>query len=419
VWYRHLAFPLTQLANAGIALILWVLVGRLADTQAQRVAISSYAFGTPASLAANLGIAYVLPNAFRSEEAELRNVAGPWSTPLRIALMSSSLVCLAGVFMSLLPGLSYPMQITAATLAMAGMTAAGVTLAQIGRIVGKLGFAIAGQFAVPATAGIWLITIYVSEDETQVVRVFCTLAATLLAIFVYLSRPYLAQYPRDSELLKRLMTASAILMPHLLLFGVVIQGVRISAAVGNGGPGEVQTAHMFMLAVSIGLTLLASINAYVAPNLQAMSESAYTRHLNRALIIFAASGVGSVVGVCLAIWIFGKLSFLPDVDANCYIYAAIALLSIAAYYSISAQSMRHLQTGNLTLSSAGGAIALVAPTILSVDLDFNDMVANFAGSTLVLVWLMTVRATVGQCEIRCSLAIPSILGLIWISTFFL
>lgn len=97
-------------------------------------------------------------------------------------------------------------------------------------------------------------------------------------------------------------------------------------------------------------------------------------------------------------------------------YVGIALLSIATYYSMSAQWLRQMQTQPLTIASASGAVALVVPPLLGRQLGFGDLVANFAASTLVLVWVMVAIALVRGSGIRFSVILPLALVVTWGAT---
>lgn len=417
-WWRHAVFPVSQLASAGLTLILWLIIGQLTDTQAKDVAIGSYALGVPASLLVTLGIPFVLPNTFRSTAGDSRHNSGPWSVPLRIALIFSVSIGTAGVFQSALPANSHNKELAAATLAMAGAIAAGIAAAQVGRAAGRLELVIAGQLAVPATAVAWLAAIHASDDRAQRIRIACALMLSCQLALAFLLRRYLGKFPIDSAVLRQLFIAAALLIPHLLMFGVIIQGARIVAVIGGKPPIVVDTAHTLMLAFSVGLTFLASINSYIAPHLQAKPDDAYPLTLLRSLRIYSFAAIGSVVAVWLTLWIFNKASLLTGVTVAIYAYAAIALVSVCTYYSISAQWMRSLRTVPLTIASTLGAITLVAPTVLGAQLSLDRLVANFAAACIVLPVVITIisRLSREQIRIRFSVWVLLALTILWALT---
>jgi len=417
-WWRHAVFPASQLASAGLTLVLWLIIGQLTDTEAKDVAIGSYALGVPASLVVTLGIPFVLPNTFRSAGGDSRHNSGPWSIPLGIALVFSVSIGTAGVFQSALPANTHNEELIAATLAMAGAIAAGIATAQVGRAAGQLNLVIAGQLAVPATAVAWLAAIHTSEDRAQRIRIACALMFSCQAILAFLLRRYLGKCPTDSAGLRRLIMAAALLIPHLLMFGVIIQGARIVAVIGGKPAIVVDTAHTLMLAFSVGLTFLASINSYVAPHLQATPDDAYSTTLNRSLRIYSLAVIGSVIAVWLTLWIFNRASLLTGVTVANYAYIAIALASVGTYYSISAQWVRELKTAPLTIASTVGATTLVAPTIFGAQFSLDGIVANFAAACITLPAVITIISRVSRdhIRIRFSIWIPIALTILWALT---
>lgn len=416
--WRHGVYPLSQISNAGLTLVLWLTIGHLADTEAKQVAISSYTFGVPGSLIATLGIAFVLPNTFRSTASDQRTGPGPWSKPLRIALAASSLVCAAGIALCLLPTQTYKVQVTGATMTMAATIAVGIAGAQVGRTANRLWLVLVGQFAVPLTAIIWLVSIWAGGSDETRVRLACFLMALCLGLLVVPLAPYLGGHHTDAETLRPLLVASVVLLPHLLMFGIVVQGVRLLAVVGGKPPEFIQGAHVLMLAVSVGLTLLASINSYVAPNLQSAADENYATRLRGALRIYSAAALGAVLSVWGAIWIFGRISLLTSINLTGYLYVGISLVSVAAYYSVSAQCMRDLNTKPLTVASTSSAIILVLPTLLGAKLTFNGMLSNFAMATLALALIMSlIGALQRDRNTRFSISIPLLLSALWVFAY--
>lgn len=417
-WQRHSAYPLSQVANASLALFLWLIIGTLSKTDAREVAISSYALGVPASLMATLGIAFVLPNTFRATALTERNGPGPWSKPLWIAVAASAIFCAAGTALCIVPGPTHKL-LAGTTMTMAAFIAVGTAVAQVGRTVGQLWLTLAGQLAVPTTAFIWLISIYLFETDTSRIRVAGFLMTGGWALLALTLAPFLGKYHATAAAWQPLIVASATLLPHLLMFGVLLQGVRILAVLAAKPPEFVQTAHVLMLAVSGGLTLLASINSYIAPYLQSASEATYRKKLHASLRIYTSAAIAVVMGVWLAIWAFTKASLLADTSGATYFYVAIALLSVAAYYSMSAQWMRHLNTTPLIVASTCSAATLTIPTLIGAQLSLDGMVCNFAIAALVLSAIMSfIGVLLRDCEIRFWTWLPVALGIFLVLTFF-
>lgn len=417
--WRSAVFPLSQIASAGIALALWLVIGELANSSVRQIAISSYAFGVPGSLVASLGISYVLPNTFRSTAVGQRRGGGPWSKPLRVALGVSALISAGGAILSFVPDASYRVHVVAASLAVAGTIATGVTVAQVGRTTDRLGLAMLGQFMVPAVAAIWLTSYYISDSDVQQIRLSCTLMLGCAALLASLLVPYLRRCERgDDEDLNRLFRAAGILLPHLLLFGILMQGVRIIAVIDGSSSDEVGDAHNLMLAVSVGYTLLASINSYVAPRLQAVREDEYSEELSKALKVYAVAGVAGVICVWTTIGLFSLGSFLSEIDLATYVFVAASLIAIAAYYSMSAQFMRILRTAPLTMASAVGVLTLTIPVAVGAQLTFDRSVSNMAAAALTLLVVMTMFSYFEKnANIRRSIWLPAALAAAWGATF--
>lgn len=377
---RPAFFPVSQIVSAGTALVAWLIIGAKVDPTDQEIAIASYAIGAPVGLVASLGIAYLLPNLFRGAALGPRGNSGPWSRPTRIAILSCAVCYVAGIVL-----LSFSQWRTAAVsgsaLVVAAVLGLSVLVAQIGRSVDSLGLTVLGLCGAPTVSLAWLAALsFVPQSHAAFV------AAALMSAWVLVQLALLVPFVRSagrgvSE--SGLLSRSLPLVPHLLFFGLLMQGVRAVALV-DGDAVTLSDAHNLMLIISIGMTLLASINGYLSPKLQASSEADLAGRLDSSMTVYAVSGIAAAAVTVIAYVSMASAGVIRPAASDTAGMVAYCVIAASAYYSISSQFLRDFSTVPLAISSGAAAGGLLLPGVF-LDIDLDDALVCFSASMTILV----------------------------------
>lgn len=409
---RAIWFPLSQVLSAAAALSGWLALSVTAPSSDQVVPIGSYTFGVPGGLVASLGIAYVVPNYFRDHGAADRRGTGPWSTPARVAVASCLAVDGAGLLALVASEGRTPWLTTAAACAVAALLALGVLLAQIGRASDRIGLTVAGLATSPGVAAIWLGAVVALDGRTA-----ATVAAVLAMVVgsglvVACLRPYLGRTGGTPGVVGHVLRAALPMVPHLVCFGILVQGVRVVAIFGDDA--ELTTdAHQVMLVISVGLTLLASVNSYLGPRLQSAARPDYPRLRAAATRAFVVAGPATGLVVLAGLWgtsVLGLVSL--DARGVTFVAAAYVAAAFAAYYSLSAQFVRELMTVPLAAASALALAALLAIAAALPLRDLDQMLGAYAAAVTVLVAVLLALAVATSRRQRDRYALGGLVPLV-------
>lgn len=359
---RRQLFPLAQIGAAGLAFLLWGLMSVRLSAGSQLIPVRSFTAAVPLSLTLSLGVSYLLPNLYRGTDPSLRRVRGPWSGALSISMVLPAALAMGGLGAALIPSTSPRLDLIVAVISSSASLAFGVLTAQIGRIVERLRLVLLGVSAPVILPALWLAVRELDLGTGATVVFASAQALYCLACFCVLRSG--AEFRRLPW--KQLRTLGSVsLVPHLVLFGVIIQGMRVPASFG--GAGQLVVAHQLMLCASVGYTLLASGNAQLSVALQVADPSDLDRVLRtsarRYSVLSVTSAIAALIAV-LAAQTYASTSHSSLVGALAVTMIPLCVLNVGFYYSLSTQFMRASKTSPVLLSSSSSVAILAASSLL-------------------------------------------------------
>ncbi|WP_159539602.1 hypothetical protein [Aeromicrobium sp. 9AM] len=314
-------------------------------------------------MALTLGLAYLLPNEYRGTAESLRNGRGTWSHSLTFCVLVSLVSALVGAIFGFLPITGGPL--LGSALSMAGLLSMGILCAQVGRATGRLHQAVVGAVAAPLPPVVWVVGYWGGLSTTGTNRwsaVACVAAAALMSRS--LRHGTLRPHAIDKEVLRSSIGRAGPLVPHLICFGLVIQGIRVTS--WDDTSSELLLSHQLMLCASIGFTLLASFNSLFSVTMQTSEVEEYHGSLSSHLRRYA------IVGAASCLFVIGTATYVVHRDgsstgteaASIPAFLALATANVTFYYSLSAQFLRRASTKPIALSSSVTLVLFVGAMLV-------------------------------------------------------
>ena len=366
---RRILFPATQLISAGLAFVAWAYLSYAAAAPYQDIPIHALAYAAPLSLTLTLGLTYLFPNKYRGIDLSRRSQRGPWSNELTACAFTSIAAILVGGFLSALT--SDPTWLTVATvLALSGLFSIGIVCAQVGRATTRLRLALFGATAAPVPPIAWAVLNDLGVLAKPSARMVCALCAIVgLAIAFNLRQALLPPALLNWSLLRSDLAQSLPLVPHLLSFGVLVQGIRLTASWSESAD-LLLIAHKYMLGASIGLTSLASFNSFFTVVMQSQGDGSFRSSLRTALRRYVQVGFVSCALVLIATLIVQmQVETATDQSAAIPLLLTAAVLNVAFYYSLSAQLIRLASTTSIAVASSLAVVVFFLAFFLAVPAD--------------------------------------------------
>ncbi|WP_223586969.1 hypothetical protein [Microbacterium sp. OVT16B] len=155
----------------------------------------------------------------------------------------------------------------------------------------------------------------------------------------------------------RTLAMATVLVPHLALFAVLMQGIRLSAIVA-GAPALLEQAHLAALGVTMVSVLINSVHALLSVRMQMADDPALTAAVRASSVGYGALALTSTV---ITLIFYLVLPMVSGVAVPLAVAAPLGLTvpALAVYYSSSAIQLR---TGSAIrlLTASGGAVVLWA-----------------------------------------------------------
>lgn len=396
---RRLAFPAAQLASAGLAFIAWFYLSFRANSEFQELPITALTYGTPLSLVTTAGLAYTFPNLYRGIPEKARRESGAWSASLAICLTTTSTCVIIGVVLSALD--SQLLNILGAVFSMTGILGIGIVVAQVGRATSRLFPVFLGALAAPLVPMAWVVGNEFGAPARHV-NFLASIAAVFLCLLICLTlnRQAVPSQRSDFASVRPQLCRALPLVPHLVLFGLLIQGVRLTGT-WSGDDEILLLSHQVALCASIGYTLLASFNSILTVSLQTESDTGYGVALSRTLNHFVVVGTSAAMlsaSAVLFLCLGGTLGTKSLIIAP---LIALSVCNVAFYYSLSCQLMRDGRTSALPVSSGAAVVALIGSgAILNGSLIALSF--GYAISTSLLPAVLLVASSRGPSRLTLS-----------------
>lgn len=395
-----------QVLAQAAALGLWLLLGATTASASQSTAITAYGIGAVIALPLTLGIPFTLPNLYRGASSPLRGAAGPWTAPTRFAGTVCALASCIAVLIAIC-GLFWPALTDAsATIATAGATGAAILVVQLARIRRNTVLMLTGLAMYPLAPLIWLITLHNTDGRTQTSTLIfgsVMVLATLTALQRSSALPPARSVSTCAREASSTIRTSAPLIPHLLCFSGLMQGIRLGVLIA-GVDLLVVPGHLVMLIIGAVTSVVTSVNAVLAVGIQAADDSSLRAKARRnaqaygALSVFAATSTAA--GLLLAP--IAVTSF-PHLSVSDLLLAAAAATACCFYYSLSAFALRDNRTGLLASTTvlcflgSSAVYIFVAPASLSSALLIYSSTMMALPLILSLALVVRSRSIIRRC----------------------
>lgn len=352
-----LTFFLVQGVVSGTSFLVWALASHVLPPAAQVPAATALSWGMVLYLPLTLGLPYLLPNLHRTETKE---AVERREQVLRALSTVASLTAFAAVALAALGVLTRVATAPLAlALALAGGVSLGITVQQLARIRRRLRVMVVATLANLLLPGGWLVGELITGNAAW----SALLACALFLAYDLVARRHLAPRARrfDPVTLRRVLRRSIPLVPHLLAFGVLAQGVRFAAPlIGTPEAGLLQ-AHFVMTFLSMGMTGVAGLQSIVSVDVQLAAPDAVRRVFRRSLVALAAAGV-AVAAVVVGIYASPlRMLFSGAAAPEPLLLAALALpLPLqSVYFALNNLYLREERTVELAMASGITAVSFL------------------------------------------------------------
>lgn len=377
-------FVSIQVAASGLSAVLWAILGHVGSVTYVATAQSVLAVGQASHLCLSLGLPTILPNQARKAESlqEPRVYAAP------VVLLS--LICSLVLGLSVVAlGLQFAFS-GASTIPLSGALAAflvsSLTLQQLGRIQSSSMLYTAAVMMGPVIPVIWIVMALLFGGLGGLEYLFVGVGLSVLCV-VLVSRMLLFARSLDPSISllvciresRSALRVSTPLIVHLSAYGVLTQGVRLTAAMRRLPSTGIVTAGYMMLLFTISTTLVGGTNGVLGVDIQTAHKDALRAVLGRAAKIYTAVGVAAGVVIAIVVSVPWVSTIFPGfIPATNYGFLFVLLsVALAGYFLNSSLVLRAERTASLSLISASvlviclAASFMVSPTNASLLLVFT------------------------------------------------
>jgi hypothetical protein len=154
------------------------------------------------------------------------------------------------------------------------------------------------------------------------------------------------------------LRTSLLMLPHLLAFSVLMQGIRLTSVVFDRSQ-LLLGSHDLMLAMTIATTLVVGFHSLISVRVQSAPEASFASQLRRFERQYLA--LGAVASTALYVLLSTEPRFLlPDLPRTTPVERLIfasGIASICGYYFLSTQCLRMGRTGLLAVVSVSSCLA--------------------------------------------------------------
>ncbi|MDJ0315357.1 hypothetical protein [Arthrobacter sp. H35-D1] len=331
--------------------VLWAIISHLGEPGTSGNVISGYSIGMTIYLPLSLGLPFILANYFR--DSTQKSVAKRYFI-LSTLLLLSSLGLLIGIVIAIFT--RHDISSSALAFLLSGCVVLGSTVQQLGRISVNLRqflFGLSANLLLPAVwlgvllsfgkSNVWISTLFVACFFVFSCFLFRSVSKSLPS-------SWLKNYYRYFD--RSLIRLSIPLVPHLLAFAMIMQGVRMSAS-WTGSPTDIEIGHQVMLILNSGVLVVASIHGVLSVEMMSSTESRLKMRLRAYSIKYMAIGAVSSVAVMAAFLLPIDLVMggMPRFDIAIVALMATVPVCITVYNFLATILMRHHKTKSLAIIS--------------------------------------------------------------------
>jgi hypothetical protein len=247
-------------------------------------------------------------------------------------------------------------------VAVAGGNVLGIAGQQVARIERRLGLlAVATLTNLLLPAG-WLAAALATGSPSWSAVL---LSAGFLAYSVLAGRAIGGADRVRLRTLLPILRRSAPLVPHLLAFGLLAQGIRFTSGL-SATPAVLLQAHFVMTFLGMGMTVLSAVQSIVSVDVQVASAEGLPRASRRSLGVLTASGAitGAVVVGVYASPLRGLFAGAAAPDGLLLVALALPLPLQGVYFALNNLYLRAERTVELAAASCTTAVLFVAAEVL-------------------------------------------------------
>lgn len=356
-----------QFGGGLLGFLTWAGLSHAASGRVVELGAHILAIGMLIYLPLTLGLPFLLPNFFRQNEVNGAAMANAAYSIRTIAVASLAAQVVGLILAAVGSGNGWPTNYAGPALVFGGLICAGSTLQQMARIENRVGLMILGSSYNVSLPLVTLMCVRFTDSGLGLPVMISAGLASLGVIQVLLCLRTVQRFDISHESraeVRHVLATSLPLVPHLLAFGVLTQGLRIPTMFGSSTESTL-TAHFTMLFVGLSLAVVTGINSVLAVTIQRAAEDQ----------------VGSVL--TLMSWAYGALGLLASAALMC-VYRSpvrnlfdgapqfsrieIALLAFipsafCSYFFLSSLMIRYRRTWGLLCSSGPVAIGYAALAI--------------------------------------------------------
>lgn len=376
-----------QLAGGLVGFLAWAALGHvsvslLADGS------RSLAIGMIVYLPLTLGIGPMLPNYFRGETPQEASTA---RALVRISLGVALVVAAGGTLLALV------VPVVGVAVVFAAFVATSALLQQLARIrvaplLMTLGSAYNG--VLPGALAILALMDVGGGVILFVVAVVILLLQALLSLLIWVLVRSVSMTAATADAGSALGTA-ALLIPHMLAFAVITQGVRIPTLFGGDAAIVVQT-NVVMLIVGLALAVISAVGTQLSATLQRCAADDAPRVAVRNATIMTGVGLLGSPAVVVAYLIAAPWLFPYAEPLGAVAIALMAALPplFCAYFSATAVLLRYRRTSRLSAVSVPiAALFVIASVIMATSAaDIAQLIGLFVVASIVLCVSVMVLA---------------------------
>lgn len=384
---RTFLVPGIQILAAAVGLVAWLLLGSISPQAYQAFPIEIFAIAAVLALPLTLGLPYLLPNFFRNVDITAWRGKGPWSAVITVGVSVATCAAVIGLgvtFMGAYFSLGRSVAITGTSLSAASLVASSILTAQTARLldsVPRMLLSTVGNLAIPV---FWLALAPFKFSLGEMTLAFGFLTLCCVGAQSFCERSRLVSFGAVCRSLAPKTVQSALLLvPHLLLFSTMIQGVRLASTV-LGSPSLVD-AHNLMLLVSIGATLVAALHSLLTVRIQSANDKDLANRTRRNALLYAVMGVLGGVLLFSAVRVLGEIvPTFPSLNTAEAAAFSTVLPSLVAYYAVSGLILRENATHLLLISSATAVAVMYGPLLLLGDASLSTSLVIYALAAAIL-----------------------------------
>jgi len=356
------SLPLIQLGAGFGGFAAWSVLSQSVTTESFGRASTVMAWGMAGYLPLTLGLPFMLGNFYRDRRHDDTDPRALWT--IRLTVFSAVALATLGLLTALIgwaaPGTGW-WPLVSGALCLAGLACSSVTLQQQARVHSKPSWMLWTTTLNLTLPFAWLVgTLATDALAAQALITGAGVAVSSLvqcAILVR-SEPEALRAPLPVQPLRDALRSALPMIPHLLFFGVLMQGTRLALALRGADAEEVAEAASIMLVLGVGLAVVGGVHGVISTSLLRTATDDFARRFPGFAAKYAALGLTAALGIYFVILtgLTVVLDDMPDLSAFDTASMAAAPGGMTCYYLLSTLLVRVERTRMLAVVSGVAAV---------------------------------------------------------------